>query len=585
MLNRKLPLIISKTYTLEDIHLLSKTALNRMCWRFDVSGWVGNVPDLLREAISNIPHFIGLYASLSESQQQILAYLCEYAGRPVAIENIYSHFAAKITKKIVHSTINDLVQEGWLLEGDNPHNLLAILDFKVILKAIPTFNSFLKAQLLREHQATALNGQFFSDLVEMAAFLYVEKPKLTAKGFMSKTVLRRMVSKLSDSATDDWEEAANENLYTTKIFMLLRGLQAMNALETVADQIDNRYYDFDGEKWDDFIFSPPTHRLLATLSWEFSRINSLRKGSLPFVASLLKHGAQTEGCWLTSADLMMRSIVPESTVVFVHRDPFRSEEWLESVVLEPLLYLGIFEKTTEKLETPWLNQAQTLRNFWRLTPLGVATASWLTKRGDASGVMNLLCKVDILSKNVTLEFAPLFEAWQQILPAELEGQLIIQPDLSFIVPRCAPPYLIWILSVFGESQIQDYVYQGSFSRDSILRALKGGVAVAELFEVIEDHCKVPPADNVISALEHWCAAYDRTIFAKTVVLACDTPEMAIEIAAQGKLAMLIIGQIGPRTLLIKPEGESIIRKWLEKKNWVPRPGVVSGDGLYKWLNK
>lgn len=585
MLNKKLPLNPSKTYTLEDIHILSKTALNRMCWRFDVSGWVGNVPNLLREAISNIPHFIGLYHSLGAERQMILVFLCEYAGRPVAIEDVYEHFSGKISKKLVHSTINDLVQEGWLLEGDNPHTLLAILDFKVIMKAVPAFNSFLEAQLPREHQATALNGQFFSDLVEVAAFIYVEKPKLTAKSFLSKTVLRRLMSRLSVIATDQWEEAANENLYTAKMFMLLRGLQAMNALEIVTDQIDNRYYHFNAEKWDDFIFSPSTHRLLAALSWQFSKMNALKRGSLPFVASLLNQGAQAEGVWQTSAYLMMRSIVPESSVAFVHRDPFRSEEWLESVVLEPLMYLGLFEKTTETLETPWLSKAQTSRNFWRLTPLGVALAQWLNKEKDGNGAINLISKVDIFSKSVTFEFAALFEAWQQILPAELEEQLIIQPDLSFFVPRYAPPYLIWILSVFGTIQIQDYVYQGSFSRDSILRALKGGVAVGELFEVIEDHCKVPPADTVIRALEHWCAAYDRTIFAKAVMLACDTPEMAAEIAAQGKLAVLIIGQIGPQTLLIKPEGEGIIRKWLEKKNWVPRPGVVGGDSLYKWLNK
>ena len=585
MLNSKLPFNLDKTYTLEDIHLLSKTALNRMCWRFDVSGWVGNVPTLLREAICNIPHFIGLYHSLDTERQLILTFLCEYAGSPVAIEDVYQHFSDKISKTVVHITLNELVQEGWLLEGENPHSVLAIVDFKSILKAVPEFNNFLKAELPPEHQATVPNGQFFSDLVEIAAFLYVEKPKLTAKGFMSKTVLRRLVSKLSEVATDGWEETANENLYTSKMLMLLRGLQAISALETVEDQIDNRYYNFDGEKWDDFVFSPSTHRLLAALSWEFSRMNVLKKGSLPFAASLLKHAAQTEGRWQTSAYLMMRSIVPDSTVVFVHRDPFRSEEWLESVVLEPLMYLGLFSKSTEKFDTPWLNETQAVRNFWRLTPLGVALAEWLAKGKDAGATMSLISRVDIFSKSVATDFAALFEAWQLILPAELEGQLIIQPDLSFFVPRYAPPYLIWILSVFGDTQIQDYVYQGSFSRDSILRALKGGVAVGELFEVIDDHSKVPPADNVINALEHWCAAYDRTIFAKTVVLACDTPEMATEIAAQGKLALLIIGQIGPQTLLIKPEGESIIRKWLEKKNWVPRPGVVSGDGLYTWLNK
>ena len=585
MLNRKLELDVNQTYTLEDIHLLSKTALNRMCWRFDVSGWVGNVPSLLREAISNIPHFIGLYHSLGEERQMVLTFLCEYAGRPVGIEDIYQHFVGKLAKPIVSNTIHELVQEGWLLEGGSPHNVLAIRDFKSILKAVPAFNSFLKAQLPRDHQNIAPDGQFFSDLVEMAAFLYVEKPKLTGKGFMSKAVLRRLVARLSAEATIDWEEAASENLYTAKMFMLLRGLQAMEALETVDDPIDNRYYDFDADKWDDFIFSPAPHRLLAALSWQFIRINALKRGSLPFVASLFKNAGQAEGQWQTGACLMMKSMVQESTVIFVQKDPFRSEAWLESVVLEPLLYLGLFEKTVEKLATPWLSQEQTARTFWRLTPLGVALAEWLGKEKDGGAAMNHISQIDIFNKSISTEFATLFDAWNHILPPELEQQLIIQPDLSFFVPRYAPPYLIWILSVFGTTQIQDYVYQGSFSRDSILRALKGGVAVSELFEVINDHSKLPPAENVRYALEQWCAAYDRTIFAKAVVLACDSPEMAAEIAAQGKLAALVIGQIGPQTLVIKPEGEGIIRKWLEKKNWVPRPGVVGGDTLYKWLNK
>lgn len=584
MLSRKLPLILNKTYTLEELHVLSKTVLNKMCWRFDVSGWVGNVPNLLRDAIANIPRFLGLYHALSSEQQEVLCFLCEYAGRPVIVEDVYKQFFNKIDAKTLQAAINHLIQEGWLLEGDNPHTVLVVPELKMTLKAVPAFNQFLKAELPPEHRAEALNGQFFSDLIEMAAFLYVEKPKLTMKNYLPKSVLRRLTSRLSDTATADWEDAAAESLYTNKMMMLLRGLQCIHALQVVADQIDNRYYDFDAEKWDDFIFSLPTHRLLATLSWEFSRINSLKKGSLPFVASLFKNGMQAEGRWQTSASLMMTSAVLESTVVFVHRDPFRSEDWLESVVLEPLMYLGLFEKTSEILETPWLNEAQKVRAFWRLAPLGIALAEWLTEQENAGMAISMLSKADIYNKSLTTAFSPLFEKWQQILPAEIEQQLIIQPDLSFFVPRYAPPYVLWVLSVFGTMEMNDYIYQGSFSRESVLRALKGGVAVGELFEIIEHHSKVPPAENVIRALEEWCAAYDRTLLAKVVVLACDTPEMATEISAQSKLAQLIIGQIGPQTLLIKPEGEAMIRKWLEKKNWVPRPGVATGQVLHAWLN-
>lgn len=584
MLNRKLPLNLNQTYTLEDIHSLSKMALNRMCWRFDVSGWVGNVPNLLREAIANIPHFVGLYQAMSAEQQQVLAFVCEYAGSAVTLEKVYEGFSAQLSKEIIHSTLVNLVEEGWLLEVDSPPAVVAMLEFKTTLTSIPSFNKFLKAQLPREHQTIAQNGQFFSDLVEMAAFLYVEKPKLTTKGFLSKTVLRRLVAKLSNAATERWEEAADEHLYTSKMNTLLRVLQAANTLQTIDDQTDSRYYEFDAERWDDFVFSPPTHRLLAVLGLELAKINILKRGSLPFVASLLQTAAKAEGCWQTSAYLMMNT-VQQSTVVFVQRDPFRSEEWLESVVLEPLLYLGLVEKTTEKLDTPWLNERQQIRIFWRLTALGIALGDWFGKENNAGDAISKVSKVDIFSKNVVIEFGSLFDEWQQILPIEIEQQLIIQPDLSFFVPRYAPLYLIWILSVFGTMEMQEYVYQGRFSRDSILRALKGGVAVAELFEVIDDHCKVPPAENVIQALEHWCAAYDRTIFAKAVLLSCDTPEMTVEIAAQSKLAPLIIGQIGSRTLLIQPDGEIVIRKWLEKKNWVPRPGMVDGEELHTWLNK
>ncbi|WP_378953894.1 hypothetical protein [Pelosinus sp. sgz500959] len=585
MVNKKLPLDMDKTYTLEDLHLMRATALNRMCWRFDVSGWVGNVPNLLHEAICNIPRFMGLYNALSLEKQLIITFLCEYAGCPIKIEKIYEYFSGKITKKVVQTLVGELVQEGWLLEGDQPYTLLIVSEFKITLKAIPAFSRFLSAELPAQHQTLIKNGQFLFDLVEMAAFFYVEKPKLTAKGYLSKTVLRRLVTRLSAAATEDWEEAADENLYTSKMFMLLHGLKVIQAVQIITEQIDNRYYGFNPERWEDFIFSSPPHRLLAALCWELSRINSQKRGSFSFIARLLKTSVQAKGCWQTSTALMMTSIGSDSAVIFDHKNPFRSEEWVESVVLEPMMYLGFFEQTTEKLETPWLKNKEEIRKFWRLTSLGLALAEWLAEENDGGESLQHITNVDIFSKSTTSDFSRLFAKWQDVLPAEIEQQLIIQPDLSFFAPRYAPPYLLWILSVFGTTHIQDYVYQGNFSRDSVLRALKGGVAVSELFEVINDHCKVPPAENVIQALEHWCAAYDRTLFAKVTILSCETPEMATEIALQSKLSAYVIGQIGPQSLLVKPEGESVIRKWLEKKNWVPRPGIFSGDSLHKWLNK
>jgi hypothetical protein len=582
--NKKLPLSTDETYKLEDIYTLNRTALNKMCWLFDVSGWVGNVPNLLREAIFHIPRFAGVYQALREEQQRILSFLCESIGRPVNITHVYEYFSHTMEIKKLDSAIIDLVQQGWLLEGEKPHSLLAVPEFAYILEKMPAFYYFLETELPVEYQVTVGGGQYLSDLIEMAAFLYVEKPKLTIKGFMSKTILRRLVSRLSSVATQGWEETAEENAYTNTMRMLLGGLQEIGALQLVVDKGDHRCYHLNAEKWDDFIFSPASHRLLATLSWQITRINNRKGGSLSFVASLLKNAAQMEGRWQTGARLMMESIVAESTVVFSERDPFGSEEWLETFVLEPMMYLGLFEKTTAELPTPWLKEAQMPRPFWRLTPIGLGLVEWLFEQKDYSKALSQMVKMDLSAKDVEAEFYQLFDKWQKVLPPELDQQLIIQPDLSFLAPKTAPPYLLWMLSIFGNSELQDYVYQGSFSRESVLRALKGGVAISELFAVIKDHSKVLPAENVLTVLQQWAAAYDRTILSRATILACDSSEMMTEILAQSKLSQWIIGPLGSQALVIKSEGEGIIRKWLEKKNWVPRPGIVNGEGLYTWLS-
>ncbi len=581
--NKKLSLRLDHAYTLEEIYALNKTALNKICWLFDVSGWVGNVPKLLREAIFHIPRFAGVYHELREEEQSIMAFLCEFAGKPVAMNQIYEKYSSTVPVKKIDAAVTDLLQKGWLLEGQMPQSLLAIPDFKKTLDKMSAFYYFLEAQLPATHSAIDSGGQSLTDLIELSAFLYIEKPKLTVKKLMAKSVLRRLMSRLSPVAADQWEEAADENLYTNTTRMLLGILQEMGALKVVVDKGDYCYYQLNGQKWDDFIFSPASHRLLYILSWQISRIQYHKGGSLPFIANLLKYAAKVEGTWLTGASLMMNSIIDESSVLFHNKDPFSSEEWLEAVVLEPFMYCGLFEKTTAELPTQWLMEEKMPRNFWRLTHLGLALAQWLAEEKDAGKAISQMVKIDLYHKDTEVIFAPLFDKWRQVMPAELEQQLIIQPDLSFFVPKSVSPYVVWMLSVFAETQVQDYVYQGEFTRSSVLRALKGGASVDDLFALIADHSKVPPAENVLCTLQQWTTAYDKTLFSRAMILACDTPEMATEILAQSKLSNWVIGLVGPQVLLIKPDGEGNIRKWLEKKNWVPRPGVTAGEGLYTWL--
>jgi hypothetical protein len=222
--------------------------------------------------------------------------------------------------------------------------------------------------------------------------------------------------------------------------------------------------------------------------------------------------------------------------------------------------------------------------FWRLTALGLALGCWLKQHGTKSKVRQDLFNQQSQEK-LSEPFKLLILEWEKLLLPEALQELIIQPDLSFIVPRNAPPYLIWLLSVFGNTQIQDYVYQGNFSRDSILQGLKTGMSIDNLISALKEHSKLPVAGHVWQTLEQWSSAYGRTLLSQVLVLSCDSPEMATEIAAQSKLANTVLKQIGPQSLLIKAESEATIRKWLEKKNWVPLPGIADSHQLKNWLTE
>jgi hypothetical protein len=312
------------------------------------------------------------------------------------------------------------------------------------------------------------------------------------------------------------------------------------------------------------------------------RLNSRIDDAPPFLLCLLQTATEQAGHWYTATKLMSLTKCPTSDITLSKTDPFASEYWLQDKLLEPLLYWGLMEHHIAELPASWTKNQAAPRMFWRLTALGLTLGCWLKQHGTKSKVRQDLFNQQFQEK-LSEPFKLLILEWDKLLLPEALQELIIQPDLSFIVPRNAPPYLIWLLSVFGNTQIQDYVYQGNFSRDSILQGLKTGMHIDNLISALKEHSKLPVASHVWQTLEQWSSAYGRTLLSQVLVLSCDSPEMATEIAAQSKLANTVLKQIGPQSLLIKAESEATIRKWLEKKNWVPLPGIADSQQLKNWL--
>jgi hypothetical protein len=485
----------------------------------------------------------------------------------------------------LEEALTDLTKQGWLIQGASPTCWLAIPEICRVLPHIAAFLKFLLADLPPQTPAAGTcRDQWLTDLVELAAFMAVELPTLTNKGLLNKQAMRKLMPRLSPLVSADWENALTENRYTPLFGQLLSILDQIGALPIVRLS-EKPYYRFNHNKWYDFLFLPFPRRLLQVVVLWLTVVSSRQPNQLLDLYCLLRVAAEANGHWLTGARLISQLANTKFSANFSGQDPFAEEYWLQETLLEPLLDLGLMEQTQAQLPTPWSKTATGTRLLWRLSPRGLALANWFTKYNSISAAYQQLTTETTGSAAFSSQITSLLDQWTQLSPEEPDQELILQPDLSFIAPRTSHPFLLWTLSVFGETAVQDYVYQGSFSRTSILKALKANMTIEELTDTLADHCKIPPADNVWQTITSWSSAYDKTLLAHALLLACETPEMAVEIAAQTKLAAHILGQIGPQVLLISPQGETAIRKWLDKKNWVPRPGIASATTLQQWLTK
>ncbi|EGO64773.1 helicase-associated domain-containing protein [Acetonema longum] len=576
---KTISLTADKLYTLEDLYALQPGMLEPLLRLFQIPYWPQqDIVKRLRQSMMNLVRLSAFFLRLTPDEQQVLRFLTGHPGKTMEIGVLQQQFA-----KPVLPILGQLQKAGWVIVAA-PSLALLPEELAAGIPYIDSLRRFIMAEIEPSRPATAPEGQWLHDLYELAAYIYVERPKLTARRIITKTALRQIVARLSPGIAADWEKAP-ANQYPPRLELLLDFLEQSGIISPQADEDDTQRLLLHEAKWRQYLVLPYSRKLLWLWRHWLKALAYSTHEHLDYVQSLLSAGLEQRRQWRTGAALFLPMMAAKRRQ---YLDAFDTECSYYTLLFEALHYLGFFEKTTAEQHTPWSQQnSRQSRPFWRLSPVGESLARWWPHHaGRKQMEIHRLIHTAGQTEKILPEVENLLAAWDSAANQGTIGRdLIIQPDLSFFLPRAADPELLWLLAVFTAGQVQDYLYQGRFSRDRLIAAQKAGGSIDQLLAKLEEFSKSPIPDNVRQMILTWGAAFDRTLLARCLILACESEIMAQELLAQSKLANAVIGRAGPQVLLIRPESEAAVRHWLDKKGWVPRHGVHDGQELVSWLTR
>lgn len=574
-------------YSIEELCAKAPHLLDKLASLFSLSPYDLRYPQggvRLKQNLFNLSMFLHRYEELTTEQRAIFLYCCQSAGRPILPDKLYKELVSHLSVAQINKALLALTRVGWIIELQQPQAFFVLAEIPQILPHLEPFKQFLYSKA-PDDAAPLPSARWFDDIIALAAFCFLEQPKITNKGIIAKSSLRKLADVLTSYAIEDWEAATETNTYPTGLSLMIRLLSDTHCLtKTPAEHGVSLTLALPA--WEDLsLLKPAEQHLIAVASY----LRSLHyEGNFRTALCAILSGWQETPGWITASSLLP-FIGKNEQSLFNQTDRLSREGQLVSQALRPLAYLGLVEHTQADLPVTWTTTSSATRLFWRLSPLGLVLAKWMTKHcgKDVPRALTHLLghPADLVQLTYTPQARELLDNWQGLLPMPLVKELIIQPDLSIILPKNSSPGLIWLLSVAADLEQQEYLYRGSFAKNQLMKSLKMGLQLDWLLDALREQCKIPPAESVFRTLSDWGAGFDKTLFAQVLILACDTPEMASELLAQTKLKGIIVGAVGPRTLIISREGEPIVRRWLEKKGWVPRPGIAAGETAAIWLEK
>ncbi|MEI6043002.1 MAG: helicase-associated domain-containing protein [Chloroflexota bacterium] len=232
-------------------------------------------------------------------------------------------------------------------------------------------------------------------------------------------------------------------------------------------------------------------------------------------------------------------------------------EWVAEVLSEPLNWLGIIELG--------LNQQQRPVAF-RFTALGISVLSGKTT-AEEQALANQLREL--------ANTAP-----------ELARPLLVQPNFDIMV--LAPLQnlaLLRLIDRFANQVSMGDVAMYRINKETILRGFRGGLDATTILSVLNEHSRVPVAQNIEASVRGWDSEFGRLVVRQdATLLEVADPALLDQLMVDSNLASQIVRRYSPTIALVASDkAEAFIQalgNWQRNQHKKP-PSVLNTGALDK----
>jgi hypothetical protein len=210
-------------------------------------------------------------------------------------------------------------------------------------------------------------------------------------------------------------------------------------------------------------------------------------------------------------------------------------EWIVHILAEALTWLGVTEVGVDVNNCPVA---------FRFTPLGLSVFEGADSAEEKAMAKQLQ---DLAEK------AP-----------ELAKPLIVQPnfDVMILAPLQNLPLLRQIDRFASQASMGD-VAMYRISKESVLRGMRGGLDGETLINLLNEHSRVPLAQNVATSLRDWNAEYERVVMRRNVnLLEMPTAAELDKLLENPQVAKQLVKRLSPTMALLGDNFNEVI-KWIK----------------------
>jgi hypothetical protein len=151
-----------------------------------------------------------------------------------------------------------------------------------------------------------------------------------------------------------------------------------------------------------------------------------------------------------------------------------------------------------------------------------------------------------------------------------EEHIYVQSNFEILVPSTVAPKVLWSIDAFAELLKPDQMMVYKLTRNSVYRAMLHSYTPHTIEEFLVTHSKTPVSQNVTYSIAHWGTSYGRIEFQETILLKCDTEQLAEELMLHPKIRPFIRQRVGPLYLSVDSEQYQQLVTALADEGYMPK---------------